>query len=242
MASCDGQVHVWDVETNSTLGIYEFGKQGVSRIAHVPGQSCVAVATADGRTAFVDPRVRRVVREWLTLPPLAPHRESLSQQLERRTVQVMTSDAEGRSIFMGMASGRIVALDARMGLLDSTWTAHDGEVTDIVPLNSERIISSSMAGQLQVLDTPSRTTATRCKLPHNDAVLSLSLIGKDLVALQAANRISVFSQLERQPPTATGESHRLRHLRGSSATVLRSFPLNQWLLVGTEGGPLSLFA
>lgn len=242
MASCDGQLHLWDLETNTTLGMYDFGKQGASRIVSVGGQHVIAAATLDGRLAFVDPRAGRIVREWQSSLPTLAQKEAGGAPPEKRTVQAMTCDADGRAIITGTASGRIVALDARTGVLESAWIAHEGEVTGLLALSSERVVSGSSNGQLALLDTPSRTAATRCKLAHHDPVLSFDMIGKDLVALQASNRLSVFGQLERQPPTAAGAAHRLRHLRGANATVLRAFPLNQWLLVGSESGPLSLFA
>lgn len=154
----------------------------------------------------------------------------------------MAVDTDGACITTGTASGRILTLDARMGMLESSWIAHDGEIFDLVALGRERVVSSAGAGSVALLDTPSRTAASRCRLPHADAALSVAMVGKDAVVLQTHNRLSVLRDLERQPPVATAESHRLRQFRGGAGTVMRAMPLNQWLLIGSESGPVSLWA
>jgi hypothetical protein len=154
----------------------------------------------------------------------------------------MIVDDDGAYIAAGTASGRIVTLDARIGMLESSWVAQDAEVLDLISLTRERLLSSTGNGTLALLDLPSRTTASRCRLAQHDPVVSISMIGKDAVMLQPHNRISIVRQVEGQPPVATADAYRLKQFRGGSASVLRTMPYNQWLLLGSESGPVSIWA
>lgn len=44
----------------------------------------------------------------------------------------------------GQSSGQITVLDTRTGLVISTWCAHEGEVLQLVAVNENTVISSSL--------------------------------------------------------------------------------------------------
>lgn len=44
----------------------------------------------------------------------------------------------------GHSSGQITVLDTRTGLVISTWTAHEGEVLQLVPVGEDTLLSSSL--------------------------------------------------------------------------------------------------
>ena len=193
------------------------------------------MALNDGRLKVLDTRMGAVANTWQALPLGLFSRENTA-------LQAMIVDDNGAYIAAGTGSGRVVTLDARIGMLESSWVAQDAEVTDLVSLTRERLLCSASNGTLSLLDLPSRTTASRCRLTHHDPVTSVSMIGKDAVMLQPHNRVSVLRQVEGQPPVATADTHRLKSFRGGSASVLRAMPYNQWLIIGSEGGPVSVWA
>lgn len=59
-------------------------------------------------------------------------------------IRCIAVSPSGNWMATGQSSGQITVLDTRTGLVISTWCAHEGEVLQLVAINENTLISSSL--------------------------------------------------------------------------------------------------
>lgn len=146
--SCDGGVHLWDPFVGSLVSQIEGTRHTpVSIVRAYPTPSSLILAgTADTTVKAIDSRICDYVLEWkVTTTPSG-------------SIRCMSIAPSARWIALGYPGGQISLLDARTGVILSSWKASDGELIQMQAQNDNEIIVSSLDNTLSVWNVH---TATR---------------------------------------------------------------------------------
>jgi hypothetical protein len=146
-ATCDGSVHLWDIEHGKTLaslephserGPYSFlealsPRFGVTPTVNPYGDdqllTCQGSALLHYDFRVHARNVLRPVSEWV-MPPLPVTYSNFSSNAAL-PVHLTCAAANEQLMLAGSASGGLWAVDRRMGRVLSSWLAHDGPVVKV---------------------------------------------------------------------------------------------------------------
>ena len=131
--SCDGGVHLWDPFVGAVVNQIEglrFTPVSIVRTYPTPSNLILA-GTADTTIKAIDSRICDYILEWkLTTTPAG-------------SVRCLTISPSAKWIAVGLPAGQITLLDARTGMILSSWKASDGELLQMqAPSDNELIVSS----------------------------------------------------------------------------------------------------
>ncbi|XP_046665135.1 WD repeat-containing protein 81 isoform X2 [Homalodisca vitripennis] len=225
--SCDSVVHLWDPYVGRIVSQTDPTRNPpVNTLRCLPAPSYqILAATTDPTLRTLDSRVGGYVNEL----KVAVNSAGL--------IRCICVAPGGAWVALGQASGFLTVIDLRTGTMLAAWKGHDGEVLQLVAVNDQTIISSSLDQAVSVWN------ALDGKLKFNikgstEPVHCLDLYGGELISGTTANRIGVHTSID---PSATFSSTRLRSdsFRGV-LTTLQVLPLNRLLLLGADTGAITL--
>lgn len=132
--SCDSGVHIWDPFVGGDIGQLESHKLApVSIVRTYPAPSALILAgTAESTVKIIDARTFSYVNEW----KLTPNTNG--------SVRCLAVAPSGNWIAVGLSSGQMILCDGRTGLIRSSWKATDGELLQLIAVNEDQVISSSL--------------------------------------------------------------------------------------------------
>jgi len=232
VASCDGDIHVWE---------YEGGTQ-MSKLEHEAQYTCIQSYGPDGRLlisgssqsiSFHDIRIGgKPTIEWL-----------LPKSGEPKAIAVDFTKG-GHVIAVGQSSGTITLIDKRSGLLLHSWRAHAGCIQQLKSFKYKLLISSGTDNLVQVWDInqqpPSNfktikgirdTTLNFDVYEDGDELYAIS--GQKIQGMQLddgaeSNVHSIPFRIQKNP------------LKQNLLATLNVLPLHQLVLIGTENGEINI--
>lgn len=147
VASCDGSIHVWDLEKQHMLAFLPISpdRGGFTALEVVSPRLGVTpslggygdnqlVTTVGNMVNHYDFRAGsaksacKSISEW-TLPPVPVYSHFSSSSVD--AVQLSSVAVQDNYIFAGSASGCLWGLDRRMGKVLNSWHAHEGPVVKV---------------------------------------------------------------------------------------------------------------
>ncbi|KAK9885175.1 hypothetical protein WA026_010684 [Henosepilachna vigintioctopunctata] len=227
VASCDSVVHIWDPFMGVNLGVLESAKYApVNTLKAMPAPSClVYAATTDGTLKLIDTRICSYIYELkvaVTPPGL---------------IRCLAISPSGMWVAAGQSSGNITVLDTRTGLIISTWRAHENEVLQLVAVDNNTLISSSLDQNISAWNISDGKFKFHMR-GSTEPVHCLNIYNSELISGSTANRIGVHTSVDAD---ASFSSTKLRSdaFKGllTSMVVL---PLNRLLLLGADTGTINL--
>lgn len=159
-ATCDGNIHVWDIESRHTIAFLNATSNtvhthhhhldrsiGFSSMTIVPAQFGIVpcfgsfgdnqlLTTLNNILAYHDMRSNysksvSTVAEWI-IPQIPAQGGFISSiACEQQPLQLTCAASEENYLYAGSSAGGVWVVDRRMGKLLSSWQAHDGPVLKV---------------------------------------------------------------------------------------------------------------
>lgn len=142
--SCDSSVHIWDPFVGSEVGQLDSARlPPVSVVRTYPAPSALIMAgTADATLRIIDARTVSYVNEW-----------KLSMAQASASVRCIAIAPSGKWVAVALSSGQITLCDGQTGILIASWKHTDGELLQLIALNENQIISTSLDHSICVWST-----------------------------------------------------------------------------------------
>ncbi len=157
--TCDGSIHLWDIESRQPLGIIiPVDKQvGYSSASVIPSRYGIhpsidsvgdeqILATISDTVSYFDIRCNcskpmNRVAEWI-LPQIPPLQGNfISSTVE--PLQLTCAYSHENYVFAGSLTGGLYIIERRMGKLLNSWQAHDSSIIKINALSERHILAVS---------------------------------------------------------------------------------------------------
>nr|CAD7259629.1 unnamed protein product [Timema shepardi] len=228
VASCDYGVHIWDPFMGAVVGTLESSRHpqvNVLRAMPPPNTTLLAATTDVVTLRLIDARTCSFVNELKVSVNPAGY------------IRCVTVGPSGHWVAVGQSSGCLTILDIRTGMILASWKGHEGEVLQLVAVDENRFVSSSLDQSVSVWSASDGKLLFNMKGP-TEPVHCLSAYGTELISGTTANRIGVHTAVDDH---ASFSSTRLRSdtFRGV-LTTMAVLPVNKLLLLGADSGNISL--
>jgi WD40 repeat protein len=157
VATCDGSVNLWDIETRKTLavlessiekGSYTYMQSIPPRLGITPGLgafgdnqllTCLGSSICHYDFRLQAKATLKCVSDWV-MPPLPIAYSHFSSNTVDQ-VQLSCAAVSDFYIFAGSTSGGMWAVDRRMGRVLNSWQAHEGPVVKVRPPTNIHLFS-----------------------------------------------------------------------------------------------------
>lgn len=153
VASCDSGVHLWDPFIGRPIGILDSYKLSPVTVikAYSSPSALIVAGTAESTVKLIDSRIVEYVAEWKVTGN------------QGNTVRSIACSPSGKWIAIALSSGVIYMLDARTGILLSSWRATDAEILQLVAVDDRYLVSSSLDHSLSLWDVTDSSLAGQLK-------------------------------------------------------------------------------
>lgn len=153
VASCDSGVHLWDPFIGRPIGILDSHKFCPVTVvkAYTSPSALIVAGTAESTVKLIDSRIVEYVAEWRVTGN------------QGNTVRSIACSPSGKWIAVALSSGIIYLLDARMGILLSSWRATDAEILQLIAVDDRYLVSSSLDHSLSLWDVTDSSLAGQLK-------------------------------------------------------------------------------
>jgi len=215
------------------------------RLAHV------VAASANGSLQFIDYRTRNLKQAWRV-----PH------NVPGQTRVTAVDPINNELIALGTSAGVISLIDARTGMILSTWKAHDGEVSQLSFVEGDSLVSAGTDGSMFQWDVTKVVLKSSFKgsvyklhcffffflhfffflLPAGVGdIAALHSSQENIYAINSTNTLHMFG-MDKSVLQAP-QSYNLRQGSLKNAiTAAVALPLHQLVLFGCDDGQIVLYS
>lgn len=132
--SCDSSVRIWDPFVGGDIGQLESPKLTPISIVktYASPSSLILAGTAESTAKIIDARTLTYVNEWKF------------QSIGNGGVRCIAMAPTGYWIAIGLSSGQLIICDGRTGIIIASWKATDGELLQLLAINDDQLISTSL--------------------------------------------------------------------------------------------------
>ncbi|XP_054758829.2 WD repeat-containing protein 81-like [Lytechinus pictus] len=227
VASCDGNVHVWDPINGAAVRGYDLSRSAPSCMEVMPAPSpCLVVSSGDSSVRFIDTRHGGIQQEIrVASGPLG-------------LIRCMAVSQDGYTIGVGFSSGVLSMVDLRTGLLMGGWRAHEGEILQIKRYNNHTFLTSSVDHTMTLWKEDST------KVCHfrgaAEPIHCICISDEQILSATFGNRIGIHTAVNSQ---ASYSCSKLRSdsFKGAIGAI-SVLPLNKLMLVASDNGSIFLLA
>ncbi|XP_071495661.1 WD repeat-containing protein 81-like [Diadema antillarum] len=227
VASCDGNVHVWDPINGAAVRGYDLSRNAPSCMEVMPAPSpCLMVSSSDAGVCLIDTRHGGVQHE------IRVASGSLG------LIRCMAISPDGYTLGVGLSSGVLSMVDLRTGLLLGGWQAHMGEIYQIKAHANHTFLTTSVDHSM-ILWREDSTKICNFRGPA-EPVHCIYLADEQVLSATVGNRIGIHTAINAQ---ASYSSSKLRPdtFRGA-ISALSVLPVSKLLLVASDNGSVFLLA
>ncbi|VVC43494.1 Hypothetical protein CINCED_3A014103 [Cinara cedri] len=225
VASCDSSIHIWDPWCGGRLLSSMNGVPvNILKCLPTPHPNILAASTQPTLHS-IDPRNGKSVAEL---------KISVNATGLIRSIAVPTN---AHWVAVGQSSGYLTVIDLRTGQALANWKGHEGEVLQLLAVDSNTIVSSSLDQSLSVWNISNGNLIYNMR-GSPEPVHCLGLHGNELISGTTANRIGIHTGFTSE---ASFSSTKIRTdiFKGVLATM-SVLSLNQLLLLGADNGNITL--
>uniref|UniRef100_A0A2H8TDC8 WD repeat-containing protein 81 n=1 Tax=Melanaphis sacchari TaxID=742174 RepID=A0A2H8TDC8_9HEMI len=225
VASCDSSIHVWDPWCGGRL-LSSMNSIPVNILKCLPTPHPNILAASTHPTLHsIDPRNGKSVAEL---------KISVNATGLIRSIAVPTN---AHWVAVGQSSGYLTVIDLRTGQALANWKAHEGEVLQLLAVDSNTIVSSSLDQSLSVWNVSNGNLIYNMR-GSPEPVHCLGLHGNELISGTTANRIGIHTGFTSE---ASFSSTKIRADTFKGVlTTMSVLSLNQLLLLGADNGNITL--
>ncbi|KAF9430384.1 WD repeat-containing protein 81 [Podila epigama] len=226
VASCDGQIQLWDPETGKTLHQFVTGKTPVVTMAPIYRSRYIVAGQADNTLSFLDSHTHANLHNWR------------STSFQGVAIKVVTTNSSETLIATGFSNGTVTLLEARTGSLVGSWRASDNEITQMKFYTNDILITSAPADHMVSLWNV-QTLSLIKSIRGVSEIVSLEIFKEEIITMHYNNSIS-FTPINDDSLAYTSKfkSSAIK----SSISCISILPMNQLLVLGCMEGDLYLYA
>ncbi|KAG0044558.1 hypothetical protein BGZ83_010233 [Gryganskiella cystojenkinii] len=226
VASCDGQIHLWEPETGKMSHMFNTGKVPVVSMVPIFRSRYIVAGMADGVLSFLDSHTHLNLYNW---------RATISLGV---TIKVVTTNSSETLIATGFSNGTVSLLESRTGTLVGNWRASDNEITQMKFYTNDILITSAPADHMVCIWNV-QTQSLIKSIRGTSEIVSLEIYKDEIITMHHNNSIS-FTPINDDSLAYTSKfkSSAIR----SSISCISILPMNQLLVLGCNEGDLYLYS
>ncbi|KAK3847925.1 MAG: WD40-repeat-containing domain protein, partial [Linnemannia gamsii] len=226
VASCDGQIHLWEPETGKTVHQFNTGKAPVVTMVPIHRSRYIVAGLVDSTLTFLDSHTHLSLHNWRATSSLGI------------TVKVVTTNPAETLIATGFSNGTVSLLESRTGTLVGNWRASDSEITQMKFYTNDILITSAPADHMVCIWNV-HTLALIKSIRGTSEIVSLEIFKDEIITMHHNNSIS-FTPINDDSLAYTSKfkSSAIR----SSISCISILPMNQLLVLGCMEGDLYLYS
>lgn len=228
IASCDGNVYVWDpFGSGAALRGYDLSRSvPTCMVAMPPPNPVLLMSTPDATVRIIDIRHAGLQHELkVSAGPLG-------------LIRCLSVSPDGYTLGVGLSSGVLSLVDLRTGLLLGGWRAHEGEILQVKSHANRSFVTSSVDSTMSLWkEDGTKVCAFRGVV---EPVSFLCLSNNQIISATTSCRIGIHTSIDEQ---ANFSSTKVRSdvVKGV-VSAMDVLPLNKLFLLGTDNGQITLVA
>ncbi|KAF9438628.1 WD repeat-containing protein 81 [Entomortierella beljakovae] len=226
VASCDGQIHLWEPETGRPIHQFVVGKTPVISMAPIHRSRYIVAGHADNTLSFLDSHTHLNLHTWRTTT------------LQGTTVRTTTINPAETLIAVGFSNGTVSLLESRTGTLVGNWRASDNDISQMKFYTNELLITSATADHTVCIWNVNTLTLVK-SIRGASEIVSLEIFKDEIITMHHNNSIS-FTPINDDSLAYTSKfkSTAIR----SPISCINILPMNQLLVLGCMEGDLYLYS
>ncbi|KAG0200908.1 hypothetical protein BGX33_010720 [Mortierella sp. NVP41] len=226
VASCDGQIHLWEPETGKTVHQFNTGKAPVVTMVPIHRSRYIVAGLVDSTLSFLDSHTHLSLHNWRATSYLGT------------TIKVVTTNPVETLIATGFSNGTVSLLESRTGTLVGNWRASDSEISQMRFYTNDILITSAPADHMVCIWNV-HTLALMKSIRSTSDILTLEIFKDEIITMHHNNSIS-FTPINDDSLAYTSKfkSSAIR----SSISCISILPMNQLLVLGCMEGDLYLYS
>ncbi|ORX55532.1 WD40 repeat-like protein [Hesseltinella vesiculosa] len=227
VASCDGQVHLWDAETGKTIHPFNTGRSTIVSVKPFQLRRNLVGATNDGHLIFLDENKPTVLHTW-----------KAHTGLNNGAIRSIAINPTGTLVAIGYAAGMISLLEMRTGMLVDSWKGGDTEISQLKFYANDLLVTSAPADHMICCWNVSRLKLTKTISASQD-IITLDLFKDEILTINGNNSVSFI------PINDEFQSYSSKFkpsIMKSQVTCFTPLPSDQLLLFGCAEGDIFLYA
>ncbi|KAF9904323.1 hypothetical protein EC991_002829 [Linnemannia zychae] len=226
VASCDGQIHLWEPETGKTVHQFNTGKAPVVTMVPIHRSRYIVAGLVDSTLTFLDSHTHLSLHNWRATSSLGI------------TVKVVTINPAETLIATGFSNGSVSLVESRTGTLVGSWRASDSEINQMKFYTNDILITSAPADHMVCIWNV-HTLALIKSIRGTSEIVSLEIFKDEIITMHHNNSIS-FTPINDDSLAYTSKfkSSAIR----SSISCISILPMNQLLVLGCMEGDLYLYS
>ncbi|KAG0090334.1 hypothetical protein BGZ93_009359 [Podila epicladia] len=226
VASCDGQIHLWEPETGKTRHHFMTGRTPVVTMAPIFRSRYIVAGLMDSTLSFLDSHTHANLHTWRSTSFLGV------------TIKVVTTNPSETLIASGFSNGTVTLLESRTGTLVGSWRASDNEITQMKFYTNDILITSAPADHMVSLWNVQTLTLIK-SIRGTSEIVSMEIFKDEIITMHYNNSIS-FTPINDDSLAYTSKfkSSAIR----SSISCISILPMNQLLVLGCMEGDLYLYS
>ncbi|KAF9390624.1 hypothetical protein CPC16_004938 [Podila verticillata] len=226
VASCDGQIQLWEPETGKTLHQFTTGKTPVVTMEPIFRSRYIVAGLMDSTLSFLDSHTHANLHTWR------------STSFVGVTIKAVTINPSETLIATGFSNGTVSLLESRTGTLVGSWRASDNEITQMKFYTDDILITSAPADHMVSLWNVQTLTLIK-SIRGTSEIMSMEIFKDEIITMHHNNSIS-FTPINDDSLAYTSKfkSSAIK----SSISCISILPMNQLLVLGCMEGDLYLYS
>ncbi|KAF9951308.1 hypothetical protein BGZ70_001040, partial [Mortierella alpina] len=216
VASCDGQIHLWEPETGRPIHQFNTGKAPIVTMVPIHRSRYIVAGHVDSTVSFLDSHTHLSLHTWRTTSYVGV------------TIKAVSTNPAETLIATGFSNGTVSLLEVRTGTLVGSWRASDNEITQIKFYTNDILITSAPADHMVCIWNV-QTLSLIKSIRGTSEIVSLELFKDEIITMHHNNSIS-FTPINDDSLAYTSKfkSSAIR----SSISCISILPMNQLLVLG----------
>ncbi|RUS29740.1 hypothetical protein BC938DRAFT_480298 [Jimgerdemannia flammicorona] len=226
VASCDGQVHLWEPETGKTIHQYNMGRTSIVSMQPVFRSQCIVGGTTDANITFLDTNAHCLLHTWK------------ANNSFTGAIRILTVNPAETLVAVGFSTGAISLLESRTGTLVASWKGGDSEIMFMRFYTNELLVTCAPADHLICIWNVNPLALVKT-IPAPQDVFSLDIYKDEIITINNNNSVT-FTPLNDDFQTYSSKFK--SSIIKSPITSFAILPINQLLVFGCGEGELYLYA
>ncbi|KAI7849269.1 WD40-repeat-containing domain protein [Circinella umbellata] len=226
VASCDGHVHLWNLETGKNIHQFTSSRPSVITVKPIFHNQNLVGGTLEGNLTFFDTHNHRLLHTWKSNANLTG------------SIRVIAVNQAETLIAVSFSTGAISLVESRTGTLVASWKGGDTEITMMKFYTDELLVSCAPADHLICCWNVNHLALVKTMTATQD-VISLDLFKDEILTINNSNSVSFIPvNDELQSYSSKFKSSIIK----SQVSAFAIVPTEPSLLFGCTEGEIFLYA